>query len=49
MWAAEARYIQDNKEGKIPLFLKEAGFAVQELSPRYKGVQFLLATKNGDV
>jgi ubiquinone/menaquinone biosynthesis C-methylase UbiE len=43
--ADEARYIQDNKAGKLPLFLKEVGFAVQELLPRYKGVQFLLATK----
>jgi len=46
MWAAEARYMQDNKEGKLPFFLEEAGFAVQELPPRYKGVQFLLATKD---
>ncbi len=44
--ADEARYIQDNKAGKLPLFLKEVGFAVQELLPRYKGVQFLLATKD---
>jgi len=43
--ADEARYNQDNKAGKLPLFLKEVGFAVQELLPRYKGVQFLLATK----
>src|SRR6266704_1843636 len=43
--ADEARYIQDNKAGKLPLFLKEVGFAVQELPPRYRGVQFLLATK----
>ena len=48
MWAAEARYIQDNKEGKLPLFLKEVGFAVQELPPRYKGVHFLLATKDAE-
>ncbi len=46
--ADEARYIQDNKEGKLPLFLKEAGFAVLELLPRYKGVHFLLATKDTD-
>jgi ubiquinone/menaquinone biosynthesis C-methylase UbiE len=45
MWAAEARYVQDNKEGKLPLFLQDVGFAVQELRPRYRGVQFLLATK----
>jgi ubiquinone/menaquinone biosynthesis C-methylase UbiE len=46
MWAAEARYVQDNKEGKLPLFLEEVGFAVQELPPRYRGVQFLLAAKD---
>jgi hypothetical protein len=34
--------------GKLPLFLKEVGFAVQELLPRYKGVQFLLATKHAE-
>ena len=45
----EAKYIQDNKEGKLPLFLQEVGFAVQELRPRYKGVQFLLATKDAGV
>lgn len=41
----EAKYIQDNKEGKLPLFLEEAGFQVQEIPPRYKGIPFLLATK----
>jgi ubiquinone/menaquinone biosynthesis C-methylase UbiE len=46
--ADEARYIQDNKAGKLPLFLKEAGFAVQEMLPGYKGVQFLLATKDAE-
>ena len=44
--ADEARYIQDNKAGKLPVFLKEVGFAVQELPPSYRGVQFLLATKD---
>jgi len=44
--ADEARYIQDNKAGKLPLFLKDAGFSVQELPPRYRGVQFLLAMKD---
>src|SRR6266567_3238079 len=33
----EARYIQDNQAGRLPLFLEEAGFAVQELPPRYRG------------
>jgi len=47
--ADEARSIQDNKAGKLPLFLQEAGFAVQEILPRYKGVQFLLATKDAEV
>jgi len=47
--ADEARYIQDNKAGQLPLFLEEAGFAVQELPPRYKGIQFLLATKDAAV
>ena len=46
MQANEAGYIQDNKEGKLPLFLQEVGFAVQELRPGYRGVQFLLATKD---
>ncbi len=46
---AAARYIQDNKEGKLPRFLKEAGVAVQELPPRYRSVQFLLATKDAGV
>ncbi len=45
MGSDEIRYLQDNKAGKLPLFLEEAGFVVQELLPRYKGVQFLLATK----
>jgi ubiquinone/menaquinone biosynthesis C-methylase UbiE len=39
----EARYFQDNRAGKLPLFLEEAGFTVQEQPPRYRGVQFLLA------
>jgi ubiquinone/menaquinone biosynthesis C-methylase UbiE len=30
----EIKYLQDNKTGKLPLFLEEAGFAVQELPPR---------------
>lgn len=46
--ADEARYIQDNKEGRLPIFLEEVGFAVQELPPRYKGVQFLLAAKDAE-
>ena len=41
----EARYLQDNKKGKLPLFLEEADFEVTEVRPRYKGIPFLLATK----
>jgi len=41
----EAKYLQDNREGKLPLFLEEAGFEVTEVRPRYKGIPFLLATK----
>ena len=42
----EARYIEDNKAVFLPRFLQEVGFAVQELPPSYRGVQFLLATKD---
>jgi ubiquinone/menaquinone biosynthesis C-methylase UbiE len=41
----EAKYLRDNKEGKLLLFLEEAGFEVTEVRPRYKGIPFLLATK----
>ncbi len=41
----EAKYLQDNQAGRLPQFLQAAGFAVQELPPCYRGVQFLLATK----
>lgn len=41
----EAKYMKDNLEGRIPVFLEENGFRVKEISPRYRGVQFLLGTK----
>ena len=41
----EAQRFQDNRQGKLPVFIKEAGFAVQEVAPRYRGVQFLVARK----
>lgn len=41
----EAKYLLDNRQGKLPLFLEEAGFEVTEVRPRYKGIPFLLATK----
>lgn len=39
-------YMEDNLSGKLPLFMKEAGFQAKELTPRYHGIQFLLAKKN---
>jgi ubiquinone/menaquinone biosynthesis C-methylase UbiE len=42
----EVKYHRDNQEGKLPLFLAEAGFVVTELVPRHKGIiPFLLAIK----
>ena len=37
--------MKDNIEGKLPIFLQEAGFEVRELEARYRGVQFWLAVK----
>lgn len=41
----EANTMQDNIQGKIPEFLREAGFSSKEIMPRYRGIQFLLAKK----
>ncbi len=41
----ELRTMRDNIEGRIPDFLRAAGFRVVIVAPRYRGVQFLLATK----
>ena len=41
----EAKTAKDNVEGKIPYFLKEAGFKFQEASKRYRGVDYILARK----
>lgn len=38
-------YMKDNLEGKIPILVKNVGFRVKEVSPRYKCVQFFEATK----
>lgn len=38
-------YIKDNLKGKIPSFLKETHFIVNEARPTYLGIQFLLARK----
>lgn len=42
----EARYMRDNLEGKLPVFLEKAGFKVTNMPPKYRGVQFLLAIKS---
>jgi ubiquinone/menaquinone biosynthesis C-methylase UbiE len=41
----EGATFQDNVEGRILGFLIHAGFAVTEIAPRYRGIQFLLAVK----
>jgi len=42
----EVMYARDNQEGKLPLFLAEAGFAVTEPGPRHKwSIPFLLGSK----
>lgn len=38
-------YMKDNLEGKIPKLLEEAGFIVKEITPRHRGIQFLLCVK----
>ena len=37
--------MKDNIEGNLPLLLQEAGFKVEEIEARYRGVQFWLAIK----
>ncbi len=37
--------LQDNIHGRIPVFLREAGFTVHEAAPLYRGIRFWLATK----
>lgn len=37
--------LQDNLQGKIPLYMKEAGFTVEEIGKQYRGIQFLEAKK----
>lgn len=41
----EAPTLADNVEGRIPAFLCEAGFAAQEVAPRWRGIRFLRATR----
>lgn len=37
--------LQDNIHGRIPVFLKEAGFIFKEARPPYRGIRLWLATK----
>lgn len=41
----EVKYLQDNREGRLPRFLQEIGFEVREVSTRHGSIPFLLATK----
>lgn len=41
----ESITLQDNLQGKISTYMKEAGFKVKEIGKKYKGIQFLLAKK----
>jgi ubiquinone/menaquinone biosynthesis C-methylase UbiE len=41
----ESKTAQDNLDGKIPTFMREAGFSIQEVATKYRGVQFIRATK----
>jgi ubiquinone/menaquinone biosynthesis C-methylase UbiE len=40
--APEAATIKDNFSGAIPGFLNEAGFDIETIAPRYRGLDFLL-------
>lgn len=37
--------LQDNIHGRIPILLKEAGFAFKEAQPPYRGIRFWLANR----
>ncbi len=41
----ESKTAQDNLDGNIPMFMREAGFSIQEVATKFRGVQFLRATK----
>ena len=42
---AEIDSLRDNRAGKLPLFLEEAGFAVAEAAPAFRSIAFLVGTK----
>ena len=37
--------LQDNLKGKLPEYMKEVGFTIEEIGKRYRGIQFLRAKK----
>ena len=39
----EAATLRDNVDGRLPLLLDRAGFAIQAVAPTYRGLQILLA------
>lgn len=39
-------YLQDNLAGKIPEFMHDAGFSMQELREPYRGIRFWMGSKN---
>ena len=41
----EAKTSKDNFEGKVPDYLRQANFEFREASPRFRGVQYILAKK----
>lgn len=45
----ETATLADNVAGRLPAFLREAGFAVEEVAPPRRGVRFLRATRAASV
>lgn len=41
----ESKTLQDNLEGKLPIFLNNSGFRVKEIAQPYRGIQFFEAEK----
>lgn len=41
----EAETIKDNLDGKLPILLRELGLQVKEVRQKYKGIEYLLATR----
>jgi hypothetical protein len=41
----ESKSLKDNLEGKLPIFLEQAGFNVKDAEKPYRGIRFWLAKK----